>query len=425
MSPSMSKSGRRIVVALLLALALVVVMVVRHRRAAAPDDATPERPERQRAFSAPGMPFPAGTTDDRLSAPPPPPAGAITGIVLSPEGQPLPGITVSSLPAEPREGTQSGKDGRFLLTHPPAGTSAIEATHPDYPKATAAAKPGQTDLTLQFKRGALIAGTVVDPEGRPLVVYTIAVGETPPGRAAVQQLFEVRGKRDVHDPNGAFEVRGLPSGTLDVVAETPDGRNARLAGVQLSDGEQKRGLLLTLDPGANVRGRIVDQAGQPVAGARTDLVGIGWKSMMTGADGAYDLPMARGRAATLGIEPGVESGLLGDHRKVFIPPGGPDLDLGVLTLVKGDTEGVSATGDVLGMHLDNDADGRVVVGRVEPGSPAAKAGVKADDVIVEVDGVRTTSWLGSVGHAMAGPPGKRVELTCASGGEARRVTLVR
>ncbi|WP_026403058.1 S41 family peptidase [Actinomadura rifamycini] len=73
-----------------------------------------------------------------------------------------------------------------------------------------------------------------------------------------------------------------------------------------------------------------------------------------------------------------------------------------------------------------DGDARVRVASVQPGSAAARAGVRAGDVVTAVDGAATAGWdLARTAAALRGPAGDAVDLTVARGSRARTFRLVR
>lgn len=73
-----------------------------------------------------------------------------------------------------------------------------------------------------------------------------------------------------------------------------------------------------------------------------------------------------------------------------------------------------------------DGRGRVLVASVQPGTAAARAGVRAGDVITEVAGSSVAGWdVGRVAKALRGRLGEAVELTVERGRRTRRFHLVR
>jgi putative serine protease PepD len=92
-----------------------------------------------------------------------------------------------------------------------------------------------------------------------------------------------------------------------------------------------------------------------------------------------------------------------------------------------------ATHPVIGITLDMDytGDGARVAAEgseggppVTVGGPGAKAGIKAGDVITEVDGQRVHSGEELIVKTRAHRPGDRLELTVERGGKERTMSLV-
>lgn len=86
-----------------------------------------------------------------------------------------------------------------------------------------------------------------------------------------------------------------------------------------------------------------------------------------------------------------------------------------------------ATGPVsaeLREHANLPERGGLVVTRVEPGSPAAKAGLKANDILLEVDGCEVASPLDLTEMIEAAGPGARVTLDIMRRGKPLEVRVV-
>ena len=79
----------------------------------------------------------------------------------------------------------------------------------------------------------------------------------------------------------------------------------------------------------------------------------------------------------------------------------------------------------VGISVILDEDGRIVVYKVFPGTPAEAAGVHAMDVIVEANGVRDFEDLDSLVAIVRGEEGTTVDITFARGEEEFKATLER
>lgn len=86
----------------------------------------------------------------------------------------------------------------------------------------------------------------------------------------------------------------------------------------------------------------------------------------------------------------------------------------------------SATGEFegVGVVFTQDEKGNYVVIQTTPGSPAEKAGIKADDFILKVDG-KTYESMNELSAAIKGPAGTKVTVTCQRDGKNRDFQMTR
>jgi hypothetical protein len=137
------------------------------------------------------------------------------------------------------------------------------------------------------------------------------------------------------DSNGLFEIRDLPAGRYIVVArkagyaEVPFGQ--RRAGeqgtpIELADGQIADKVNFVLMPGGVIAGTIVDDGGDPIAGAQVSAMRYQYMAgtrrlMPPPAEGASDRTDDRGQFRLFGLPPGdyYVSGTNVNYR--FMPPG--------------------------------------------------------------------------------------------------------
>jgi protocatechuate 3,4-dioxygenase beta subunit len=121
---------------------------------------------------------------------------------------------------------------------------------------------------LQLTRAATLQGQAVDDQGKPVAgaeVYVI-VPEGPGRRMGLPRPTTRT------DAEGRFTLKGLdPTDTLPIRIRSADGTTA--GAVVVTPGEIKELLTLKVTPQQAVRyiGRVVDQQGKPIAGARVDV----------------------------------------------------------------------------------------------------------------------------------------------------------
>jgi hypothetical protein len=196
------------------------------------------------------------------------PAAAWKGTVTKASGQPIAGASVSLSTSFQGSGPSTRTDalGRFSLAVSP-GRYTATVTHGDFAPASIeglTAIPGSPEnLAIQMSEGATARGRIVDHEGRPLkgkVRLRLF------GRAPV--LF---GSQDLGTATNAaarFSFPHLPSGQheIDVMAA---GRTTAIVPVLVGapSGSVDLGDIL-LEEGLAIAGRVVNEAGDPVRGAR-------------------------------------------------------------------------------------------------------------------------------------------------------------
>lgn len=228
------------------------------------------------------------------------PAASLLGRVVDESGDPVPGARVdlrwqASHPQDPElplgepilRNTRADGTGRFELRGVPAGPVRVSVTAPPFmplegvkvelPRPSTA---GELELVLE--RGALLQGRVTTANGEP--VSAVRVG--------------VSGASAATNDEGLYWLEGAETGRQDVLFLHPShGRVARpfeiQPGVNVLD--------LTFEPGVEVAGRVVDETGRPVSGARVELnpenrFELHQYHDVTGEDGRFRLtPVLAGR----------------------------------------------------------------------------------------------------------------------------------
>lgn len=116
------------------------------------------------------------------------------------------------------------------------------------------------DIVLQL--GGTIAGRVEGPNGEPVSGCEVTVryqGQTD-NTMATNPSHNTRS-------DGRFVLRGLEAGSVDLVAKPVDFVEATLPGINVVEGQVNDDVVIRLERGSSVGGRIVDDKGEPVPGA--------------------------------------------------------------------------------------------------------------------------------------------------------------
>lgn len=218
----------------------------------------------------------------------------------------------------------SGPGGAYRVAGLGAGRWVILPRHPEYcdlevpvqttggfvvadaaggapPARTLVVGPADETLTkdLLLGEGVRLSGRVVDETGAPVAgadVQGLGLGLQQVGWRWGIQPDDRREVLAHSDATGAFLTRALPPGAPLRLHARRDGRVGRVLEVAaLTPGEPAEPVTLVLEPGATLRGRVLDEAGAGLIGAQvyawtqTTTHAMGNPSAMTDAEGRFEI----------------------------------------------------------------------------------------------------------------------------------------
>ena len=181
--------------------------------------------------------------------------------------------------------TALSADGTFDLDLP-KGTWILRVQSDDghmSDATTASVTVGSTaDVTIKLPKTGVVRGVVTDDEGRHVAgaeVFVMKGGfpETP----SREQYART-------DAEGHFEVPGLPLESVGLYVQHADYQDTKIDALPAAP-DKAGEISVRLSQGASVVGRVVDAAGQPIAGEQVNLA-LTWfdlRSTFTGDDGRY------------------------------------------------------------------------------------------------------------------------------------------
>lgn len=256
------------------------------------------------------------------------PAARLVVQVVDADGRPAPGVPISvGSPFDPYTvmdpssrmaalgPAQVDAQGRHEYVQVPPGVPLVisalprdRALQPGRAKVAPLAAGQRAEVQVVLLPGAEIHGQVAFSDGQPAadVGLTLRFGRLSLEDIGIHGPDPTRETRT--DAAGAFAFRGVSAGLWDVIVTQPGLRLARATGLELAPGQRLEGVQLVADAGLSVSGRVLDEAGQPLAGVRVhafeppSLMSFGAnfdrelrRPALSGEDGAF-------RCA--GLEPG-------------------------------------------------------------------------------------------------------------------------
>ena len=351
----------------------------------------------------------------RLAAAPP-----VDGDVRDEIGNPVRARVVAceGRPNEAR--VTSAEDGTFQLPPAAIGCDAVAYHDEAAPSDPAVVVEGRR-VALRLKAGGAIEGTVVDARGAPITAFEAGIESSSASRSRGRR----GGRRSFDDPRGAFRFDKLPPGRYVLTATAPGQGLARSDAIEVAAGAATTGVRITLTAGGVVTGRVVDEKRAPIAGAdlRFDAVSSVFDSKATAktdAAGLYRLEGAPSGPFTVRVEKeGYRVRLLTGLRVDALGTLAQDV-----TLTVADGGGGVELGGI-GATLRPGRDGVTIVG-VYPGDPADRAGLRAGDRIVRIDGEDADGMsLADALQRLRGQAGTSVGVTVVRGGETLDLMVVR
>lgn len=212
-------------------------------------------------------------------------AASVTGSVVDEKTRrPLAGVRVSASSASffrgdarSRRARTDGK-GRFRISGLGPRRYTLNASKTDYlPVAmlgivAAVSPPGSVAIALQ--KAAAVSGRVTDEAGAPVPGARVRFARDSNVRALLRGgPAAFLGRPGVTTgPDGAFRMRGLAAEkNLTLEAAKAGYVTAKRHGLTLKPGEAVKDVALVVKSGLEARGRVVDSAGQPIAGAEIRL----------------------------------------------------------------------------------------------------------------------------------------------------------
>lgn len=229
----------------------------------------------------------------------------VSGKVTGPDRKPVAGAQVAVMemspasfggmsrlmPGRPRR-TVTDEEGAFVVEGVSPGAIEVSASAPRRQQARLEGlevKPGQelSGIDILLLPGGVVEGRVLSPDGRPVPGAEVSVIEPSTDGMGISRFSQLRA---MTDGDGQYSIDGVPPGPRTVEANAEGYRRA-VREVEVTP--EPRSVDLVLERGLEVSGRVVDDAGNPVASVDVSLIAgqnfFDAPRAMTGADGAFTI----------------------------------------------------------------------------------------------------------------------------------------
>ena len=301
------------------------------------------------------------------------PASKLTVNVVGSDGKPIAGATVELRGVDVQRAV--AKTGAAIFSPVVPGGYQIAAWADGMAHTFQRIQIGKGDAQarLVLSTGAAVTGRVVDDQGTGLAGARVRYS----GASDWTQQASDRHDAAITAGDGSFRFDALPAGSFRFLASHPERAPGSSSLITLDGKTQRDGVVIALEVGAAVSGRVVDGQHQPVAGAQ---VRIGGSAGPDGGRGGRGGRRGAGGALARMFEPPRQT--VSDAAGKFEIRGLPRKSLAAVALHESgasQTVEVDATGgDVANVVLTLDVTGTISGSVVDPdGQPLEGAQVSA------------------------------------------------
>ena len=188
---------------------------------------------------------------------------SVSGRVIDEQGQPIARATIVTYSASYQQ-TTSGADGQFTISGMGQGQQNLQVQHSSYTHKNQTVEAGATNVEIVLQAAATISGVILDQStGRPVQDFELMVqqggGPIQPGN---YRNFSRRRSDD-----GSFTVDSVQAGTNMLAVRASGYAKSELRLDNLLPGETRDGVVVYLEVGNMLVGRVFNEQGQTVNGA--------------------------------------------------------------------------------------------------------------------------------------------------------------
>ena len=202
-------------------------------------------------------------------------AVAVSGRVVRADGSGVPDVNVSAfmMGAPSTQPSITGPDGSFTVTGLPRGPVNLTATKFDeFVREMKSVEAPATNVLIELAPGGGVRGRVVEKGSkRPVADFQAGISGERGGRG--MRIVGPPSLKTFRSDDGSFELKNLPVGLAEIVVAAPGFVTARVPGVTIEEGKVVEDLVIEVDAGTKISGRVLGPDGSPVSGATVNLEG--------------------------------------------------------------------------------------------------------------------------------------------------------
>ena len=187
----------------------------------------------------------------------------ITGTVTNSKGEPLRGIYVRTWGNQSSADSRTEENGSFTLKNLTEGSYNLQVDSEEYtPQEVPGIEAGTTGVAIVMEGTGTIDGRVVTASGQAVTDFEIILDR----KQGIYYRPQGQGVR-VQDPDGHFQLAKVPVGDASFMVRAPGFAPSKQNVPNIREGETTNEVLVRLEAGGAVSGRVLDEAGNGVAGA--------------------------------------------------------------------------------------------------------------------------------------------------------------
>jgi Carboxypeptidase regulatory-like domain len=198
------------------------------------------------------------------------PAARLTVVVVGRDGKPISGATVELRGVDVQLATTTGAPAVFAPVVPGGYQIAAWADGMAHAFQRIQIGKGDAQARLMLSSGAPVTGRVVDDRGTGLAGAHVRFSGASDWTQQASERFDAA----ITGADGSFRFEAMPAGSFRFLASHPERAPGSSTLVTLDGKTPLDGVVIALEVGAVVKGRVVDAQHQPVASARV-RIGVG------------------------------------------------------------------------------------------------------------------------------------------------------